>query len=213
MIAPFTPTHLILPFAPSSSLQPYEPCHGRCVATPPSTAYRFFHPTASPPERPPGSRLGLFATLSLSPSPSPAGPLLVSERNAPLFQLTVANFFKAILPSPIPTSPVSPNHCKRTHQRPLTPIRLPCLPARSENIYAARLGLLNRRSIEELHRSSQIQAKCWTQDSPGLVVKVAPGKLRINQTHTPKLRPMLRWIRDDSLIRPVHTPSKPFLVK
>jgi hypothetical protein len=162
MIAPFIPTHLhpcSFSLRPLPVCKPHEPCHGRCVATPPSTAYRFFYPTASPPRT-------SSSPSSSSSFPSPAGTLagfrtkhipsfnVPSQTSRPYFRCPISNLTRE--PETLQTNP----------PRPLTPIRLPCPAGKIRNI-----------SIEELHRSSQVQAKCWTQDSTELVVKVAPGRV------------------------------------
>jgi hypothetical protein len=115
-----------------------------------------------------------FSLPSSSPSPA-RNPYWFQNETSPL-----STYHRKLQGhTSIPNSNLTrePETLQANPPRPSTPIRLPCLPARSENIYAARLGLLNRRSIEELHRSSQVQAKCWTQDSTELVVKVAPGRV------------------------------------
>jgi len=120
--------------------KPYEPCQGRCVATPPSTAYRFFYPTASPPEH--------SSSPSLSSPESKQDPCWFQNETSPL-----STYHRKLQGhTSVPNSNLTrePETLQTNPPRPLTLIRLPCLPARSETSARRGLGSLIDVQIEEL---------------------------------------------------------------
>jgi hypothetical protein len=175
-----SPLHTHAPYPCSFSLrilfQPANstsPCYRRCVTTPPSTAHRFFHPTASQSE--PVSRLRFLSTRPRF-FLSQAGPLLVSEPNISPLSTYHRKTSKPYLRPPTPTSLVSLNQYKRIYQNLSLSSACPALPERSETSARRSLG----SSIEVQSKSYTVppryRQKCWTRDRPEIVVKVAPRR-------------------------------------